>query len=134
MWKVLKTVMGTPRFMRDYPDHFVNNNVTISNKKDIANKFNNYFTNISPELSTDITVPTNASIYDYLRNRNNQNVFLTPVSEEEVIRTVNTWECKTSTDCDDIRMLLVKKVINCIAKPITYICKLSFITGVFPVK
>ena len=93
----------------DYPDDFVNNNVTISNKKDIANMFNKYFTNIGPELLNDITVTTNASIYGYLGNRYNQNIFLTPVSEEEVIRTVNTWECKTSTDCDDTSMLLVKK-------------------------
>ena len=71
--------------------------------------FNNYFTNTGPELSKDITVPTNASIYDYLGNRINQNLFLTPVSEEEIIPTVNTWECKTSTDSDDISMLLVKK-------------------------
>ena len=83
--------------------------LTISNKKDIVNMFNNYFTNIGPELSKDITVPTNAFIYDYLGNRNNQNLFLTTVSEEEIIRTVNTWECKTSTDSGDISMVLVKK-------------------------
>ena len=30
------------------------------------------------------------------------------------------WESKTSIDYEDINMNLVKKVINCIAKPITY--------------
>ena len=55
--KYLK-LMGTHRFGSDFPDHFVNNNVTIRNKKDRANRFNNYFTNIGPELSKDITVPT----------------------------------------------------------------------------
>ena len=109
-WKVLKTIMGTPRFGRNYPDHFVNNNVTISIKKDIADMFYNYFTNSSPELSKDITVPTNASIYDYLGNRYNQNLFLTPVSEE-VIRTGNTWECKTSKDCNNISMFWLKKLL-----------------------
>ena len=54
--KYLK-IMGTPRFRSDFPDHFVNNNITISNKKDTANTFNNYFTNIGPELSN-ITFPT----------------------------------------------------------------------------
>ena len=43
--------MGTPRFGSDYPDHVVNNTVTSSNKKDIANMFNNYFTKFGPELS-----------------------------------------------------------------------------------
>ena len=90
--------------------------------------FNNYFTNIGPELSKDITVPTNASIYNYLGNTNNQHLFLTSVGEEEAIRNVNTCECKISTDCDDISMLLVKKLNHCITKHITYICNLSFIT------
>ena len=42
------------------------------------------------------------------------------------------WESKTSTDYEDIGMNLVKKVINCIAQPITYSCNLSFSTGIFP--
>ena len=96
--------MGTPRFGCDYPDHFINNTVTISNKKDIANMCNNYFTNIGPKLSKGY----NGSNKCNLGNRNNQNLFLTPVSEEEVIRTVNTWKCKTSSDCEDISMFLVK--------------------------
>ena len=85
MRNVLKAVMGTPRLGSDYPHHFVNNNLTIINKKYIPNIFNNYFTNIGPELSKDTMVPTNGSIYDYLENRNNQNLFLIPVSEEEDI-------------------------------------------------
>ena len=44
---------------------------------------------------------------------------------------MKNWENKTSTDCDDINMLLVKQVINCIAKPIMYIYNLSFTTGEF---
>ena len=55
---------------KNYPDHFVNNGVTINNKEDVANMFNTYFTNIGPGLSKDITAPTNVSIYDYMENRN----------------------------------------------------------------
>ena len=50
--------MGTPPLGGEYPDNFVNNDMTISNKKDIANTFNNNFTNIGPEVSKDIAVPT----------------------------------------------------------------------------
>ena len=44
------------------------------------------------------------------------------------------WESKTSNDYEDIRMNLIKNVINCIAKTITYICGLSLSTGIFPEK
>ena len=83
--------------------------MTINNKEDVANMFNTYFTNIGPALSKDITAPTNVSIYDYIENRNNEMLFLTPVNEEEVIRAVNIWERKTSTYYEDISMHLVKK-------------------------
>ena len=86
--------MRTPRLGSDYRDHVINSNLKINNNTDIANMFNNCFTNIGPELSKDITVQTHASIYDYLKNRNNQNLFLTPISEKEGIRIVNTWENK----------------------------------------
>ena len=77
--------MGTSHHWNHFPDHLVNNGVTTSNKKDVANLFNKFFTNISPELPNDITVPANVSIYDYLENINKHNLFLTPVKEEEVI-------------------------------------------------
>ena len=93
----------------NYSDRFVNNGVNIINKEDVTNMFNTYFTNIGPELSEDITTPTNVSIYDYIENRNNQILFLTTVNEKEVIRAVNIWESKTSRDYEDINMHLVKK-------------------------
>lgn len=37
-----------------------------------------------------------------------------------------------STDCDSIDMTIVKKVIEAIVQPLTYICNLSFKTGNFP--
>ncbi len=39
-----------------------------------------------------------------------------------------------STDCDDIDMMVVKRVIEGISKRLTYICNLSFQTSKFPNK
>ena len=85
--KKLKNIMGTSHLGNHFPDHLVNNGVTTagSNKKDVVNLFNNFFTKIGPESSKDITVPANVSIYDYLNNRNKHNLFLTPVNKEEII-------------------------------------------------
>ena len=47
---------------------------------------------------------------------------------------MNSSKSNTSIYYEDICMHLVKTLINCIAKPITYICNLSFTTGVFPEK
>ena len=46
---------------------------------------------------------------------NNPDLFLTPISEKEVVGDVRLWENKTSTDYEDIGMKLIKKVIDFIA-------------------
>ena len=61
-------------------------------------------------------------------------MFLDPVDDLEIIRTVQNCKNKTSTDFSDISMSLLKKVISKIVKPFAHICNVSFQTGVFPNK
>ena len=61
-------------------------------------------------------------------------MFLDPVADLEIIRTVQNCKNKRSTDFSDISMSLLKKVISKIVKPFAHICNVSFQTGVFPNK
>ena len=133
-WKILKQVTGTSHAGNHYHDHLGNNGVRASNKKDIANMFNNLFTNIGSKLSIDIILPANVTIYDYLKHKNNHKLFLMSVSEEEVIECVRLWASNTSTDYEDISMKLIKQVIDFVAKPVTHICNLSLSMGIFAEK
>lgn len=62
-------------------------------------------------------------------NPNTICLFLSAVEEKETIDIVNKCKNKTSTDCDGLDMTIVKKVIEAVAQPLTYICNLSFETG-----
>ena len=58
---------------------------------------------------------------------------LSPVLEEDIITTVNACKSKTSCDHNNIDMVIVKQVINYIAKPLAHVCSKSFeLHGVFP--
>ena len=61
-------------------------------------------------------------------------MFLIPVDDLQIIRTVQNCINKRSTDFSDISMSLLKKVISKIVKPFAHICNVSFQTGVFPNK
>ena len=61
-------------------------------------------------------------------------MFLSPVDDLDIIRTVQNCKNKRSTDFSDISMNLIKKVISKIVKPFAHICNVSFQTGVFPNK
>lgn len=66
--------------------------------------------------------------------RNQLSIFLGATTEFEVINIVYKCKSKLSTDCHDVDMALVKKVIKNISKPLSYICNLSFQTGCVPNK
>ena len=61
-------------------------------------------------------------------------MFLSPVDDLEIIRTVQNCKNKRSTDFSDISISLLKKVISKIVQLFAHICNVSFQTGVFPNK
>ena len=59
-------------------------------------------------------------------------MFLSLVDEQKIIRTVQQFINKVSTDFTDISMSMAKSIITEIVKPLNHICNVSFQTGVFP--
>lgn len=66
--------------------------------------------------------------------KNPNALILGTVESKEIINVANKCTSKISADWNDIDMFLIKKIINEIVDPLTYICNLSFKTGTFPDK
>ena len=100
---------------------------------EVVNGFNKFFVNVGPELANQInTETTNEDSDGYNFERNPSSIFISAVDEKEVMDIVSKFKNKTSTDSNEIDMTIVKKVIDGILKPLTYVCNLSFQTGKFP--
>ena len=86
-WAKLNTVIHKQRPYIKYPIHINCGDKDISNNKDMANKFNKFFTNIDSKLAKkNITnYDGNVSICDYLGGRIGNCLYLKPADEEEVI-------------------------------------------------
>ena len=61
-----------------------------------------------------------------------KSMFLSPVDDQDIIRTVQNVKSKMSTDCNDLNMSMVKNSFANIVKPLKHICNVSFNTGIFP--
>ena len=59
-------------------------------------------------------------------------MFLSPVTEEEVVSIVRTCNSTTSTGSNGISMVILKKTIQSITKPLTTIFNMSFESGISP--
>ena len=66
-WRVLRTIMGKVQKKHEYPEHLINNDKFVGNKENIASMFNEFFTNVGPDLAKNITTPVNSSVFDYLK-------------------------------------------------------------------
>ena len=131
-WNILNNIIGKNKNQKSYPETFKHNNTLVTNKKDIANGFNNFFVNIGPDLAKNITAPENSDIKDYLNVNKVQSLFIQPTCEQEILDIVKRADGKHSTDHDGLCMNTLKKIFGSICSPFTEICNKSLLNGVFP--
>ena len=132
-WNILNTIINKRKPASNYPDSFQTDSGTkMTSKKEIANKFNDFFVNVGPNLAKDIRQKENISIHKYMDPPNASSMFLTPVTETEILNIVNQCKSKTSADVNNLSMKITKHIIKSVVKPFNAICNLSFTSGVVP--
>jgi hypothetical protein len=98
----------------------------------MAQSFNTYFAKIGPEIADSIEksnidpisfMPINPNVPDFVINNTGQ---------IHVIDVVNSMYSKSSVDCNNVNMDLVKFVVYEICVPLAHIFQLSIETGIFP--
>lgn len=129
LWEILNSVIKRGTGQKNDPKYLICNDHEEYNM-DVLNEF---FVTAGPNLARTITHPGKAQEKpDTLTDRNPYSMFLTAVDENKVFEVVKKCKSQESLDCNDIHMTVVKRVIEAIIKPFTYICNLSFQTGQFP--
>ncbi len=73
-WSTINDILNKSRKTKSFWEAFKEDGQTISDKIEIANKFNLYFTNIGLNIARKIKTPSNIHFSDYLKTKYN-NVF-----------------------------------------------------------
>ena len=108
--KILNCVINKQFNTPTYPDLFMKSNKPISAKKETTNGFNNFFFKCWPKYCKHVLLPgKDVSIYDYLGKGLVSSMFLSPVEDQGIIRTVQQFENKMSRDFSDINMNMKTK-------------------------
>ena len=66
-WSTIKNLINRNRSTKEFPSYFLINNSKETDQKIIANKFNEFFTNIGPSLAKKIKVDTTCTYKKFLR-------------------------------------------------------------------
>ena len=104
-----------------------------ANSQLIADEFGNYFSSVGESYANKIP-QSNKNIREYLNMMQNskKSIFMEPCTELETKKLIASLPNKGSSGVDNISNILLKKITNEIATPLTYLVNSSIEHGVFP--
>ena len=129
-WKTVNTVLGKNR--ENLPSSVSFQNRRVSNNKDIAEEFNNYFTSVASKLASDIQ-PATIPFESFLPDPVPFSFFLKPTSEIEISQVIKNIKI-TSPGFDDINIKVIKECSDEISPVLNLIVNKCFKEGCFPKK
>ena len=107
-WKTINDILSKTKIQKKSPTVIVENGVTHTDKQNIANNFNQFFTNIAQTLARDIKYDGTKN-YKYYLNKHINTVFnFQTIDEETVRKTIQNLPSKNSCGLDGISSKLIK--------------------------
>ena len=107
------------------------NGILVDEPKDVANLINDFFVNVGPDLEKTIPKINHISANKYLKDRNQFNLIIAHITEEEILELIQFLPNKNSGPTS-IPLKMLKVVADLIVVPLCRIINMSFSTGVFP--
>ena len=133
-WKRIKSIITIKNLSSDIPKSLSCNGLTITNKVEISNIFNNYFT-IAEKAKESIN-PSHKHFSEFLKDRTQNSLFLRPMNKSEIQNLIQNPDTKSLLDSNKSvgPNSLPKKILNLLKNDISCqladIFNISFSTGV----
>lgn len=100
--------------------------------KDSINHINSYFASVGSDLARKIIPITTRNTKFKHRDPPPNSFVILPTNVEEIISAIMALKTDAAPGVDNIPSLLLKRYVNILTTPITFLCNLIFQTGVFP--
>ena len=133
VWKTINEILNKKVKTKELPRTFFDTSTsnTTKNPVTIANKFNEYFTNIGPNLARNIKNSSETNFKKYLTGNYKNSMFLAELELETVLKNM---DANKSPGYDNFSNKIIKLSATEIAKPLTHIFNLTFENGIIPEK
>ena len=119
-WATLNEAIGRKIKSSNVPSHLVVDDVRITNQKDIADKFNEYFINAGKKIINNIP-KVSPSYMSFLPHPNASSMFIEPADLQEVATVILKIKAKKSAGFDEISCQLLKLSAHIVIEPLTHI-------------
>ena len=131
LWNGIKEVISFNNKKMEQPKIILKNKKILTNKKEVADTFNDYFTSIASEIDQSIVEPKTKHT-DYLKNPNPQSLFFNPTSQNEVENIIKQLDSRKAVGPNSLPTKLLKQFQREISNPLSMILNISYANGLFP--
>lgn len=129
-WRLIKRVINGPKMSDDIQEIKINGKIT-NDKFIIADKFNEYFTNVGSNLAKQIP-PVDGDYKTFISQKSTHTFFLQPVEVTEILNIIGNLKSNAAPGYDQIQPSIIKAIAPFIAYPLADLINMSFETGFFP--
>ena len=133
-WDTFKEIINKKTFKSDFLSCFVQEGVEITGSKIIADKFNEYFTEIGPKLARSIDAANTVPFNSYLINPCAASFNFAYTNPADIAKIIRNLRPKSSAGHDNISTKLLKEIEVIVSCPLSIIINQSLCTGIFPDK
>ena len=133
LWSGIRSIINVKNARLNNILQIVQDGKIISNLKEIAQSFNQYFVNVASNIDKDIP-RTKKCPFDYLGNRSSASFFVSPTDRNEVKNIISQLQTGKSVGPNSIPINLLKMLSPVIVSPLVILINKSFSTRIFPAK
>ena len=133
-WKIINELLNRNKSNTTSNNTFVYNEKTISDKQEIANSFNSFFSKIGQNLANKIP-NSNKSPIEFLQNLEKQanSLFIQPIVEDELKKILSKLK-DSAAGFDEIKPIIIRYSNEHLFTPLLFILNQSLQSGIFPEK
>ena len=118
----------------EFPTYFLNNGKYMCWAKNIADKFNEYFTGRGPSLASEIDVSNKSPFNPYLTSPCTSSFYFQYTNPSGILKIIQGLKPKTSAGYDHLSSKVLKDIADIVSTPLSMIINQSLCSGIFPSK
>ena len=129
-WQGIKSIINLDGRDKINPTSIQIDDKLVTEPKEVANQFNNYFSNIASKLQASIYTQ-GQDLNKYLKNNSKHSFFINSTDKYEIIDIINKNSNNKASGPNSIPNIILHLIKLIIAKPLADIINLSFKTGIY---
>jgi len=130
-WRTINDVLKRKNKKHTQTQFKIESGEIVTDPQLISNHFNNFFVNIGPKLAANIE-NGDKEYHCYLSNPLQNSMFMSPITESEIIKVIDKFDANKGPGHDGINNLLMKKIAKEVCTPLAMIFNLSILEGIVP--